>query len=173
MEPSAPPRTDRDHDHAPGAGAADDTWIGLLSSPLPVAEAAAWVVRPDCGGMVLFSGSARDHAPGRAGVFRLDYEAYEEHVEPALRAVADEARQRWPVLGRVALLHRVGEVPIGESAVVVAVSAPHRPEAFDAARFCIDTIKQTVPIWKREAWSGGADGEAGESWGSAEGLAEG
>src|SRR5262245_26068670 len=144
MEPSAPPREDRPRDHAPGG----DTWVGLLSSPLPVAEAAAWVVRPDCGGLVLFSGTARDHAPGRVDVQRLEYEAYEEHVEPALRKVADAARDRWPALGRIVLLHRVGEVPLGESAVVVAVSAPHRPEAFEAARFCIDTIKQDVPIWK-------------------------
>jgi len=164
MEQSAPPRDDRQRDQAPGG----DTWVALLANPLPVAEAAGWAVRPDCGGLVLFSGTARDHAPGRQGVHRLEYEAYEEHVEPALLAVADEARQRWPVVGRIALLHRVGEVPIGESAVVVAVSAPHRPEAFEAARFCIDTIKQTVPIWKREAWTGGADGAPGESWGLAE-----
>ena len=117
---------------------------------------------------MLFSGTARDHAPGREGVHRLDYEAYDEHVEPALLAVAEQARERWPVIGRIALLHRTGEVAIGDSAVVVAVSAPHRPEAFEAARFCIDTIKRTVPIWKREAWSGGPGGEPGESWGLAE-----
>lgn len=175
MEPSAPPRDDRrPGDHASGDMAGDlagdlaDTWVALMATPLPVAEAAGWVVRPDCGALVLFSGTARDHAPGRDGVHRLEYEAYEEHVEPALRAVADEARSRWPAVGRIALLHRVGEVPIGESAVVVAASAPHRPEAFEAARFCIDTIKQTVPIWKREAWTGGADGEPGEAWGLAE-----
>jgi molybdopterin synthase catalytic subunit len=164
MESSAPPRDERPRDRAPGG----DTWVGLLSSPLPVAEATAWVVRPDCGGVVLFSGTARDHAAGRVDVERLEYEAYEEHVEPALRAIAGEARDRWPMLGRIVLLHRVGEVPIGESAVLVAVSAPHRPEAFEAARFCIDTIKQTVPIWKREAWTGGPGGQPGESWGLSE-----
>jgi molybdopterin synthase catalytic subunit len=140
----------------------EDTWIGLSDRPLPVAEIAGWAVRPDCGALVLFSGTARDHAPGRPDVFRLDYEAYDEHVVPVLRSVAEEARQRWPVLGRIALLHRVGSLDIGESAVVVAVSAPHRPEAFEAARFCIDTIKRTAPIWKREAFAGG------EAWGAAE-----
>lgn len=139
----------------------EDTWIGLSDRPLPVAEASAWAVRPDCGALVLFSGTARDHAPGRDGVYRLDYEAYDEHVVPVLRSVAEQARHRWPVLGRIALLHRVGSLDIGESAVVVAVSAPHRPEAFDAARFCIDTLKETAPIWKRESFAGG------EAWGAA------
>jgi molybdopterin synthase catalytic subunit len=154
----------------------DDTWVGLSDRPLPLGDAAAWAVRPDCGALVLFSGTARDTTPGRPGldtvgaeqigpdtfrVHRLDYEAYEEHVVPALRSVAEQARQRWPVIGRVALLHRVGTLDIGEAAVVVAVSAPHRPEAFEAARFCIDTLKQTVPIWKRESFAGG------ELWGAA------
>jgi molybdopterin synthase catalytic subunit len=139
--------------------AAGETWLGLSEAPLPVGEAAAWAVRPDCGGLVLFSGSARDHAEGRPGVHLLEYEAYEEQVVPRLAAVADEARARWPDVGRIALLHRTGRVAIGESAVVVAVSAPHRGAAFEAARFCIDTLKATVPVWKREAWDGG------ESWG--------
>jgi molybdopterin synthase catalytic subunit len=132
-----------------------ETWVGLSAAPLPVAHAAAWAVRPDCGGLVLFSGTARNHADGRPGVRRLEYEAYEEHVVPRLRMVADEARARWPDIGRIALLHRVGSLAIGESAVVVAVSAPHRTPAFAAARFGIDTLKRTVPIWKREHWADG------------------
>ena len=136
-----------------------DTWTGLSAAPLPVESASAWVVRPDCGAVVVFSGTARDHSEGRPGVDRLEYEAYEEQVVPRLAAIAAAARQRWPELGRVALLHRIGEVPVGESAVVVAVSAPHRGSAFDAARFGIDTLKATVPIWKREDWDGGS------SWG--------
>jgi molybdopterin synthase catalytic subunit len=108
---------------------------------------------------VLFSGTARDHAEGRPGVERLEYEAYESQVVPRLGAVAEEARARWPDLGRIALLHRTGVLEVGEAAVVVVVSAPHRAEAFAGARFCIDALKQSVPIWKRETWSGG------ESWG--------
>src|SRR4051794_5511767 len=136
-----------------------DVWLGLSGEPLPVTAATEWAVRPECGALVLFSGTARDHAPGRPGVEQLEYEAYEEQVEPRLAAVADEARARWPSVGRLVLLHRVGVVPIGESAVVVVASAPHRDEAFLAARFCIDALKASVPIWKREAWDGG------ESWG--------
>lgn len=137
----------------------DDTWLGLTDSPLPVGAAADWAVRPHCGALVVFSGTARDHAPGREHVERLEYEAYEEHVVPRLGDIAAEIRRRWPAVGRVALLHRVGVVPVGESSVVVAVSSPHRPEAFEAARYGIDTLKATVPIWKRETWAGG------ESWG--------
>jgi molybdopterin synthase catalytic subunit len=136
-----------------------DTWLGLTASPLPVADAVSWAVRPDCGGLVLFSGTARDHADGRPGVERLEYEAYDSQVVPRLRDVAGEARDRWPTVRRIALLHRTGVLDVGDSAVVVVVSAPHRAEAFEAARFCIDTLKRSVPIWKRETWSGG------ESWG--------
>ncbi|MCY4193116.1 MAG: molybdenum cofactor biosynthesis protein MoaE [bacterium] len=136
-----------------------ETWIGLSQVPLPVGRVLDWVGRPDCGGVVLFSGTARDHSEGRPGVVMLEYEAYEEQVAPRLEALAAEARIRWPDIGRVALLHRVGPVEIGDSAVVAAVSAPHREEAFAAARFCIDGLKTTVPIWKKEAWQGG------ESWG--------
>jgi molybdopterin synthase catalytic subunit len=137
-----------------------DVWLGLSGEPLPVTAAAEWVVRPDCGAVVLFSGTARDHAAGRPGVEQLEYEAYEEQVEPRLRVIVDEMRTRWPSVGRVVLVHRVGVVPVTESAVIVAVSAPHRDEAFLAARFGIDAIKASVPIWKHEKWDGG------ESWGT-------
>ncbi|HET6952036.1 MAG TPA: molybdenum cofactor biosynthesis protein MoaE [Acidimicrobiales bacterium] len=136
-----------------------ETWLGLSAAPLPVAGAVAWAVRPDCGGLVLFSGTARDHAEGRPGVERLEYEAYESQVVPKLGEVVAEMRSRWPAVGRVALLHRVGVLEVGDSAVVVVVSAPHRDEAFAAARFGIDALKRSVPIWKRETWAGG------ESWG--------
>ena len=135
------------------------TWVGLSARALPIGQATEWAVQPDCGALVLFSGTARDHAPGRSGVHRLEYEAYEVEVEPKLLAVAGEVRARWPEVGRLALLHRVGLVPIGEAAVVVVASAPHRAEAFAAARFGIDALKASVPIWKKESWDGG------ESWG--------
>lgn len=147
--------------------AVGDTWIGLTDRPLPVHDVGDWAVRPDCGAMVLFSGTARDHAAGRADVTLLEYEAYEAHVEPRLAAVATEIRRRWPHVGRIAMLHRTGALRIGESAVVVAVSSPHRQAAFEAAAYGIDTLKKTVPIWKRERWAGG------ESWGlEAQHLAE-
>ncbi len=136
-----------------------ETWTGLTSDPLPVGAASEWVSRRNCGAIVTFNGTARDHAQGRPDVSGLEYEAYIEQVEPRLAAIAGEARVRWPDIARVAMIHRMGPVQIGESAVVVAVSSPHRDTAFGAARFCIDTLKATVPIWKRETWAGG------ESWG--------
>ena len=88
---------------------------------------------------------------------QLTYEAYEEQVGPRLTAIATEMRQQWPMIGRIALVHRIGPLALTESSVVVAVSAPHRGEAFEAARFGIDTLKETVPIWKQETWAGGVD----------------
>lgn len=133
-----------------------DDWVGLTTAPLPVGAATDWAVRPDCGAVVTFSGTARDHAAGRPGVTELAYEAYEEQVVPRLAAIAGEARSQWQ-LGRLVLLHRVGPVAIGESSVVVVASSAHRGEAFAAARFAIDRLKATVPIWKREVWQGGED----------------
>ena len=151
MTPAAP------GDRACGPDA--DDWVALADEPLPVDAAARWAVRPACGAVVTFSGTARDHAGDRQGVTGLEYEAYEDQAVPRMAAIVGAARTRWPEIGRMAILHRVGEVPIGESAVVVIVSAPHRGEAFDAARFAIDALKATVPIWKHERWDGGA------SWG--------
>jgi molybdopterin synthase catalytic subunit len=147
-----------DRFRAPAPAVGDD-WVALSEEDLPVAEAAAWVRRPHCGAVVTFTGTARDHSPGRGGVHRLDYEAYEEQAVIRMAAVLDDLRRRWPAVGRVALLHRTGSLAVSDAAVVVAVSAPHRVEAFAAAHFAIDELKRTVPIWKREAW---ADGE---SWG--------
>lgn len=132
-------------------------WVGIGAAPLPVAEAISWATVPGCGAVVTFSGTVRDHAEGRPGVSLLAYEAYTEHAVARLRQIADEVRVRWPATGRVALLHRVGPLAVRDTAVVVVVSTPHRTEAFAAAEWAIDTLKATVPIWKREVWEGGAD----------------
>lgn len=142
------------HVHPPRDG---DLWLGLTDAALPIGEMYEWCVRPDCGAVVLFSGTVRDHAEGRSDVERLEYEAYEEMVEPKLAEIAAEARTRWPTIGRIVLVHRVGSLALGESSVVAAVSAPHREEAFAAARFAIDALKVSVPVWKREVWAGGSD----------------
>lgn len=134
-----------------------DVSVALTADPLSMDEAANWVTRPDCGAVVVFGGTVRDHAEGRPGVTELEYEAYSAQVEPRLAAIAAEARSRWPDVGRLVLWHRVGILTVTECSVVVAASAGHRGEAFDAARFCIDTLKTTVPIWKRERWAGGED----------------
>jgi molybdopterin synthase catalytic subunit len=154
-------------DPALRAPATGDDWLALSGTGLPVAEASMWVVRRDCGATVTFTGTARDHAEGRPDVHRLEYEAYEGPALERLQSLAAEVRRRWPAVGRLALLHRTGVVELGDAAVVVAAPAPHRADAFDAARFAIDELKRTVPIWKRESWRGG------ESWGlEAQHLAE-
>ena len=133
------------------------TWLGLTADVLPVADAYEWAVRPNCGAVVLFSGTVRDHAEGRQDVQHLTYEAYEEQAIPKLAEIATEVRTRWPSTGAIVLLHRIGQLELCESAVVVVVSSPHRPEAFEAGRYAIDALKATVPIWKHEVWEGGSD----------------
>jgi molybdopterin synthase catalytic subunit len=135
----------------------DGDWLAVTEQPLPVESAREWVTLSQCGAIVTFCGTVRDHSDGRSGVTSLEYEAYVEQVVPKLSMVAAQARARWSVIGRISMLHRVGRLEVGELAVVVAVSTPHRREAFEAAQFCIDTLKHTVPIWKRETWDGGSD----------------
>ena len=142
-----------------------DQYVALSASPLPVAELAEWVVVPSCGAVVTFVGTARDHAGERTGVHTLTYEAYEEQVVPRLEAVAADVRARWPEAGRIAIAHRTGALALGDAAVVVAVSTPHRAEAFAAASYAIDAVKATAPIWKKESWVGGED------WGFVEAAA--
>lgn len=137
-------------------------WIGLSAQPLPLAAAMAWATRPGCGGVVCFAGVVRESSEGRSGVRAITYEAYEEQATLKLAEVAAETRRRWPEVERLALLHRVGTLAVSEASVVVVVSSPHRPQAFEAARFCIDTLKESVPIWKTEHWDGGSDWALGE-----------
>jgi molybdopterin synthase catalytic subunit len=134
-----------------------DDWIGLAGTPLPAEAAVRWATRPGCGAVVTFAGTVRDHAEGRDGVEELVYEAYEAPALGRMAAVVDEARARWPSIERVAVLHRLGSLAVGETAVVVVVSAPHRHDAFAAGGYVIDTVKETVPIWKYERWRGGED----------------
>jgi len=136
---------------------AGDEWVEVMADALPVAEALEWSVRPDCGAVVTFCGTVRDQSDGRPDVVSLEYEAYLQQVERCLAAIAAEARRGYQSLGRIALLHRVGLLHVGEVSVVVVVSAPHRAEAFEAARYCIDAVKISAPIWKRETWVGGSD----------------
>lgn len=137
-----------------------DDWVGVTADTLPIDAAVAFAARPDCGASVMFTGTVRDHSEGRPGVTALEYEAYEEEVTPRLASIAAACRARWATVGRLVLLHRTGRLAVGEASVLVVASAPHRGEAFEAARFCIDTLKATAPIWKREAWSGGEDWSA-------------
>jgi molybdopterin synthase catalytic subunit len=132
-------------------------WVALTDVELPAADAARWATVPAAGAVVTFAGVVRDHAQGRSGVTAMTYEAYTAPAERALGEIAAEMRRRWPDLARIALLHRVGELALSETSVLVVVSAPHRGVAFEAAAFAIDTLKETVPIWKQEHWDGGSD----------------
>jgi len=137
-------------------------WLGLTGESLPLELATAWATTARCGGVVAFLGVVRDHAEGRDDVRALTYEAYEEAATARLAEIAVETRRRWPAVERLVLLHRLGEVPLSEASVLVVAATPHRGDAFEAARFAIDTLKESVPIWKQEhwgddrAWSGSA-----------------
>ena len=131
-------------------------WVAVSSESLRPNDLAAWVTRPDCGAVVTFSGVASTTSTVDHEIVELDYETDIALAESRIRAVTAAARERWPVVGAIAVHHRIGTVGISEPAVVVAVSAPHRREAFDAAQFCIDAVKRTVPMWKREVWQGGS-----------------
>jgi molybdopterin synthase catalytic subunit len=146
---------------APDAALADGDEVALLppvaggagrcrivERALDVSAVLSQVRGPDVGGIVIFLGTVRDRARDRA-IRHLEYEAYPEMAERELERIADEAAQRWPG-ARVAVAHRVGHLEIGDLAVVIAAAAPHRSEAFAACRYTIDTLKERVPIWKKE-----------------------
>jgi YD repeat-containing protein len=131
----------------------EDLLVRLTEEPLDPADALAFVADPAAGGLVLFAGTVRDHsAAGR--VTALDYEAWGEMAEARMEAIGREMFERWPVR-KVALLHRTGRLDVGETSVVVCCSAPHRAEAFEAARHGIERIKRDVPIWKKERLDSG------------------
>ena len=134
-----------------------NVWLEITASKLDIGAVYDWAVTDSCGAVVLFSGTVRNHSEGRIGVHTLSYEAFEEEVIPKCREIVSEMKNQWSYFGRIALIHRVGDLKLGESSVLVVVSATHRPEAFEAARFGIDALKATVPIWKREAWETGSD----------------
>ncbi len=130
--------------------------IRVQSEPLDLNELIAAVSHDAAGAVVTFAGIVRDHHEGKR-VTGIRYDAYGEMAEAMMRRIAREVCERWPECD-IALLHRTGKLEIGEASVLIAVSAPHRGEAFDACEYAIDTLKQIVPIWKKEAY------EDGEVW---------
>jgi molybdopterin synthase catalytic subunit len=133
-------------------------WILVTPDKLSLDSSIDWATQPDCGAVVSFSGVVRNSSSAHDAVQALEYETSEALAEGRLGQIVDEARRRWPDLGSVALHHRTGRVELSETTVVVVVSSPHRAQAFDAARYCIDTLKKSVPMWKREIF------ENGSSW---------
>ena len=111
------------------------------------------VRRGDCGAVVLFLGTVRDLTGERVTV-ALDYEAYPAMAEKKMAEIEADTRQRWPI-GDIIIVHRLGHLEIGDISVAVAVSCPHRAQAFEAGRHAIDRLKELVPIWKKENWADG------------------
>lgn len=120
----------------------------LTHDPIDYHALTEAVRSPHCGAVALFLGTVRDLTGEQVTVF-LDYEAYAPMAEKKLAEIESQVRTRWPV-GNVAMVHRIGRLAVGEVSVAVAVSCPHRAAAFDACRFAVDTLKELVPIWKRE-----------------------
>jgi len=127
--------------------------IRLTHDPIDHAALTEAVRRPGCGAVALFLGTVRDLTGDQVTV-ALDYEAYPQMAEKKLSLVEEETRSRWPV-GDMAVVHRLGHLEVGDVSVAVAVSCPHRAEAFEACRYAIDRLKQVVPIWKKENGPGG------------------
>lgn len=127
--------------------------IALSNDPIDVTAALAFLQSEQAGAIDLFLGVVRDNTQNRP-VDRLDYEAYDRMAISEMQKIVDEAHRRWAVL-RCVVIHRTGTLRIGEMAVLIGVATAHRADAFDACRYIIDTIKQTVPIWKKEIFTDG------------------
>ena len=130
--------------------------VQLLESPLDISSCIGFVSGPEIGGISVFVGTVRNHTRERR-VSRLDFEAYEPMAVSEMRKIAEQAMQRFQI-DKISIHHRTGRLEIGEIPVVIAVGAPHRGAAFEACQFAIDTLKETVPIWKKEYF------EDGEVW---------
>jgi len=127
----------------------------ITEEDISVDEVVARLADPAIGAVITFVGVVRSVTEGRE-VRYLEYEAYPEMAEKVLRQIGDEIRARWKTIREVAIVHRVGRLQVGETAVVIALSAAHRHEVFDAVHYAIDRLKEVVPIWKKEVWADGA-----------------
>jgi len=123
--------------------------VELTAMPVDLGRLVAAVEHPSCGGLAIFAGVVRADGPTENPVVALEYSAYDSMVLKQLQRLGEQARERFAI-HEVAIAHRVGRLAVGETSVVVAVSAPHRAAAFDACRWVIDTLKRDVPIWKKE-----------------------
>ncbi|HTK22539.1 MAG TPA: molybdenum cofactor biosynthesis protein MoaE [Mucilaginibacter sp.] len=130
--------------------------IKISDQPLNIQSCIDWVVTPQSGGIDVFIGTVRDVTKGKT-VLRLEFEAYEAMALKEMHKIAEQAFNKWPVQ-KLLIHHRTGVLKVGEVPVIIAVSCAHRNAAFEACRYVIDTLKQTVPIWKKEVF------EDGEVW---------
>jgi molybdopterin synthase catalytic subunit len=127
--------------------------IKIVRGPIDLDEVLDSVKSPKAGAIDVFMGTTRNHSDGREVLF-LEYVAYEPMAVKLMEAIGAEARRRWAI-DRFAIVHRVGRVEVGDASVVIAVSAAHRRQAFEACRYVIDALKRDIPIWKKEAFSDG------------------
>ncbi|MBI2865517.1 MAG: molybdenum cofactor biosynthesis protein MoaE [Chloroflexi bacterium] len=139
----------------------EDRVFEITDKPIAAADLEDLVITNADGAVVTFAGVVRGHSKGKK-VLYLEYEAYKEMAEKKMAEIGEEIKARWPI-DRIAIRHRVGYLEIGETAVAIAVSAPHRQEAFEACQYAIDRLKRFVPVWKKEVW------EDGEVWVGREG----
>ena len=133
--------------------------IRVTTDPLSADALADAVTVPEAGGVVVFLGVVRNNNAGRR-VVALEYEAHVPMAEAKMKEIGEAVYGLWPDVKQVAMAHRIGRLGIGDASVVIAVSAAHRQQAFEACHFAIDRLKETVPIWKREHWSEGSDWSA-------------
>jgi len=138
---------------------ADRDFIVLTDQPIDAARVNAHVRQgcaPACGGICVFEGVTRGETSVKHGALcHLEYEAYADMAMSQMQRLAEQARAQWPI-GALAMVHRTGVVPVGETSVMIAVASGHRDTAFTACRWLIDELKRDVPIWKREVWANGA-----------------
>jgi molybdopterin synthase catalytic subunit len=127
--------------------------VALTESPLDTTALLAQVASNEAGAIVLFLGTTREFTKGKQ-TLSLDYECYPQMAEKKLAELEGEARRRWPLTG-CSIVHRLGRLELGEASIAIAVSSPHRADAFAAGQWLIDTIKEVVPIWKQENWADG------------------
>jgi molybdopterin synthase catalytic subunit len=132
------------------------TQIEIYPIPLNVSDCVDWIMSPHAGGIDIFIGTVRDATKGKK-VIRLEFEAYKNMALKEMEKIAEQAYNKWPVQ-KILIHHRTGVLQVGEIPVIIAVAAAHRDGAFEACRYIIDTLKQTVPIWKKEIF------EDGEVW---------
>ncbi|MFQ5654354.1 MAG: molybdenum cofactor biosynthesis protein MoaE [Planctomycetota bacterium] len=128
--------------------------IGLVGEPIEVESILQETSAADCGALISFIGTVRNHHHGRR-VLRLEYTAYEPMAEREMQSIANTLRDRWPVRA-VSMVHRLGVLEIGEASILIALSLAHRKEGFEALRYAIDRFKARVPIWKKEVYRDGA-----------------
>lgn len=132
------------------------TNVQISSEPLDIQYCTDWVMSPEAGGIDVFIGTVRNKTAGK-NVVRLEFEAYEKMAISEMQKIADEACTKWPLL-KMLIHHRVGILQVGEIPVIIAISSAHRAATFEACQWAIDTLKQTVPIWKKEVF------DDGEQW---------